>query len=481
MKAQITKLPLLILASVLLVSGITSCDKIRDFGDTNVNPGVTSEPITSALLTNVLAGISGYATSTRGGAYCQYFSETQYTDLSTYSLPQLEFSGNYSGALYDLQNIINYNSDPATADKAKAFGSNNNQIAVARILKAYIYWWITDQWGDIPYSEALKGVQPKYDRQQDIYTDLFKELKEAVAQFDGGDPFKGDILFNGDISRWKKFANSMRLLMALRIIKADAGKAQTEAVAAINDAGGLISSNSDNAVIDYPGGAFLNPWWSLYNGRVDWAMSDVVDGFFDATSDRRALAFGSSSIGFPYGRDRAEAVAFFNANPNWARILAPSYRTEGSPIVLLNYASILLARAEVRERGWITSGQTAAELYNAAIQASWEQWGVFSQTEYNNYIANASVAYGTNNLQKIGIQRWLAHYPDGSQGWAEWRRSGYPALSPAIDATNASGQIPRRYVYGTAEYSLNQSGVEEAVDRLAGGDTQDSRVWWDKQ
>ena len=188
---------------VVLVMGVplifsTGCDKVTDFGDINNDPNQTTSPITSALLTNVLAGMGGYVTSTRAGLYTQYFSETQYTDVSLYTVPQLEFSGNYSGPLYDLENIIINNTDPEIAPKAAANGSNANQIAVAKILKSYIFWWMTDNWGDIPYSGALKGERPDYDKQQDIYTGLFNDLKAAVAGFDGGPAVKGDILYGGD-------------------------------------------------------------------------------------------------------------------------------------------------------------------------------------------------------------------------------------------------------------------------------------------
>ncbi len=464
-----------------LIFATPGCEKIKDFGDINNNPDLTTTPITSALLTNVLAGIGGYAASARAGLYCQYFSETQYTETSLYAIPQLEFSGNYSGALYDLENIIINNTDAITKDKVLSNGSNANQIAVARILQAYIFWWITDNWGDIPYSGALKGDRPNYDKQQDVYTDLFKELTQAVAQFDGGATVKGDILFSGDITRWKKFANSIRLVMAVRISKADAAKGATEAAAAVAASGGIITTNADNVIIAYPGGAFKNPWFNLYDGRLDFAMSDVADNILTTPGDNRLAVFGSSNIGFPYGLTRPLAVAFGNSNPNWALILNSSNRQSNSPAALMNASTVLLAYAEAKQRGWIGTGPTAATLYADAIKASWEQWGVYNLANYNSYMTHANVSYGAGvELRRIAEQRWLAAYPNGSQGWFEWRRTGYPTLVPTIHATNVGGQIPRRYVYGLAEYSLNEVGVTAAVANLTGGDVMSSRVWWDK-
>ena len=139
----------------------TSCKRYSsDFGDTNLDPNNINQPILGALLTNVLAGISGTANYTRPGYYCQYFSETQYPGASLYDLPQLAYEGYYSGPLQDLQTII---------DKAEG---NNSMTAVSRILKAYYFAFVTDCWGDVPYSEALKGAGaslPAYDKQEDIY------------------------------------------------------------------------------------------------------------------------------------------------------------------------------------------------------------------------------------------------------------------------------------------------------------------------
>jgi hypothetical protein len=480
-----------ILAAIVGLSIIAGpgCKKIDEFGDINQDPSRTTEPITSALLTSVL-GLSGtayasvgqMAAGTRGGLYAQMFSETQYTETSLYAEPKIDFDGIYSGPLMDLQNIIDYNSDPETAAKAAANGSNKNQIATARILKAYYYWILTDQYGDIPYSEALKGEgNTKFDTQQSIYMDLFKELKEAAAQFDGGRPFAGDIMFGGDASKWKKFANSMRLQMALRLSKVDATTGAAQAADAV--ASGVMTSNADNAVILYPGGTYNSPWWALYDGRKDFAMSNVIDNFLTNTGDPRLSVFGSSDVGFPYGLTRDLAVAFDGSSGgNWARITAAQFWDQTDDYVMvMNYASVLLAQAEARQRGWITSGPTVAQLYAAAIEASWQEWGIsYTPAQLSAYLANANVALtaGTE-LQKIATQKWLALYPNGSQAWFEWRRTGFPVLTPTPYATNTSKQIPRRYVYGIRQYSLNKANTEEAAARI-GGDVQDTRTWWDK-
>ena len=473
---------------------LTGCTKLKDFGDTNVNPNATPTPSAAALLTNAEVGLG--AANTTGGLFSQMFSETQYTDVSLYALPKLNFDQIYSGVLMDLQNVIDLNTSDATKITAAKFGANVNQIGIARILKAYVIWTITDRWGDVPYTEAFKGLEnltPKYDKQEDIYKDLIKELTEAKAQINAGLAAPvGDVIYykptvaagswSTAAPKWKKLANSLRILIALRTSKVypNAGDwAATSITAAYNDADGYIATNADNFVINYTGSvaAFRNPWYTVYNGRTDFAESKLMTDLMASLSDPRQAAFGSTTVGFPYGLTRDLAVAFTNANPNYARILASGKRATNSPMVLIGASNILLAIAEAAQRGWITAN--VATNYQAGIQASWDQWVVTGTIA--TYMANPDVALaGTaGDRQKIQLQQYIAFYPDGLQGWANWRRTGVPALTPTPYATNSSKQIPRRYTYGANEYSVNVASVTEAASRI-GGDSPDVRIWWDK-
>ncbi len=460
----------------------TSCNKMKDFGDTNVDPNRTKVPSTAALLTNVEAGLGGFASQTRGGLYAQQFSETQYTEVSLYALPRLEFDGIYAASLMDLQNIININTDEATKANATKFGSNANQIATARILKAYTYWTITDRWGDVPYFEALKGTEnlaPKYDKQEDIYKDLIKELTEASDQFEGA-PVVGDIIYNGDIVKWKKLANSLRMLIALRTSKVYPNPgdwAATTFAAAFNDADGYIATIADNFTLAYTGSvtAFKNPFYNLYDGRTDFAESKLMTDLMGSFSDPRQTAFGSNNKGFPYGLTRDQAIAL---PTDYAKILADNYRKASSPLAIIGADDVNLAIAEAAQRNWITAN--VAAFYKAGIEQSWAQWGVTG--DITAYMTQSGVALtgAASDLQKIQLQQYIAWYPDGIQAWANWRRTGVPALTPTPNASNSGGQIPRRYTYGSNEYSLNPANVAAASEGYSAGDSPDSRVWWDK-
>jgi hypothetical protein len=518
---RVSKIVLTGLSAVLITAG---CNKISDFGSTNINPNGATQPITGALLTTVEAQI-GHINSIDnffnfGALYSQYTTQTQYADKARYGIPQVEYSmtaynesgagatiGLYSGPMMDCQVIINKNTDPATMAFAGQSGSNTNQIAIAKILKSYIIWTITDRWGDVPYSDALtanvtSNVTPKYDSQKDIYLKMFADLKSAVSSFDpAGAPIKGDIIFGGDIDKWKMTANSLRMLMALRLSKvypAAGDVAATEFADA--EASGGILTNGDNFTLTYAGGNLKNPYFAMYDGRSDYGECKTFYDILSGLGDTRQAAYGTSSVSSPYGLTDDDARAFGSANPTYSKNLAAAFRTTTSPIVMVSASAVLLARAEAIERGWITGDARAN--YEAGITASFAQWGVTmpagyltsATVDYNsgtgvtasvgqnpyNSIPASSKAATTNKIDRIALQRYIALYPDGGQGWAEWKRTGIPQLQPTTYALGK--QIPRRYVYPVNERAYNPNSVNAAVAAMPypGGDTQDNRVWWDK-
>jgi len=467
----------------VLVLGAAGCKKFSDFGDTNVSPSAITEPNVGALLTNVESGLGGQAFSTLAGYYSQYFSQSQYPDAMNYSLQQLAFTGTYSGTLNYLQRII-------TTD------ASNNQSQVAKILQQFYFWRMTDQWGDIPYSEALKGVEfvtPKYDTQEQIYKGMIDALTKAVAAFDSS-PISGDIVFGGDVASWKRTANSMRVLMAVQLSKRYPGAsdyAATQVKAALAEASGVITTNAQNFKLVYPGGNYRNTIRNLYDGRKDVGESKTMTDLMASLGDARQSAFGgaseepgnfqTSNVGIPYGGDKATTEGFTNNNVTWARVLRGDLRQDTSPMYIITAAQVTLARAEAANLGWTSENLTT--LYNTGITLSYEQWG--AGTPDATYLSGANVALGAagaaDNVRKISTQRYIASYPDGLTGWNIWRKTGFPALTPAAAATNASKQIPRRIAYATSEQQSNKENNDEAIKRLPGGaNTQDARIWWDQ-
>ncbi|QEM10993.1 SusD/RagB family nutrient-binding outer membrane lipoprotein [Mucilaginibacter rubeus] len=460
------------------------CNKLKDFGDVNNNPAATVTPIPSALLSNVEASLGGYgSTGTEaisGGQYAQYFTETQYSGTSLYNLPQNGFTGNYAGNLNNLQLVINQN-------------PNKNMVNVAKILQQYIFWIVTDSWGDVPYSEALKGssnILPKYDTQETIYKGILTTLTDAINSFDSS-PISGDIIYGGDVASWKRMANSLKLLVAVQMSNVTASSSVASAAASEAITSGVITTNDQNFKLQFPGGNYKSSWWNLYNGRKDFAEAKTLTDITASTSDPRQAAFGgesevvgnvnTSSIGVPYGLARLTVTAFTDANPKWARILRGDYRLENGYVMLISAAETWLARAEAANLGW-TSESISAD-YKSGVTASFDQWGAGTpSTAYLNQFPvtdtkDADITH--TQVKNISTQRWISSYPDGHMGWNIWRKTGWPSLTPAPDATNSSKKIVRRFVYATSEYNTNGANVNAAVARLSGGDSQDSRVWWD--
>ncbi len=517
--------------SAITMIGIASCSKIDDFGNTNSNPNGAQNPYTPGLLTNVLGGLGNSyvwdqgGVSTASGLYAQYFSETQYTEISRYAKPTTNWDGYYAGHLKDLQTIIDYNTDPATQLVASTTGPNANQIAIARIMKSYIFWFLTNTWGDIPYKNIFNiennGIVA-YTSQPEIYDSLFRELDEAVNQFEeqgSSNVVQGDILFNStsaseQIQSWRKFANSTRALMALNISKVDPVKGAAQFNAALQAPGGVFEEGQ-RAVLAYPDANFPNPFYNYYVNvqRDDYAISKTIVDFltpsdYGFTIDDRLIAFANnvstssfSVAGFPYGLERGDAVDFANSGTTWGRIMGTTtiffkdgtnFRDVTSPVNILGASEIYLARAEAAYLGW--TDESIEDNYYLGIKESWKKWDIYGGTltdplaaaygipsldgeDYDYYVSLPEIALdgSTDDYGKIATQEWLNHYPAGWKGWTDWRRTGYPELTPAPGKT----QIPLRYPYGPNENNLNAANAAAAAANY-NGDSQFAPLWWDK-
>lgn len=467
------------LMALLMLVGV-SCS---DFGDINNDPNNTTSVAPEVLLTNSLRSVADVIGATSGIYYVQYMSQTQYTDATRYSDINFNFNGWYTGPLADLNHIIELNSDEATAIDALQSGSNANQIAVARIMKAYFFQFMTDRWGPLPYTNALQGranLTPAYDTQETIYRDVLKELKEAVAQMDGGAGVDGDFILGGDMEQWAKFANSLRAIAAMRLSEVDEATARTEFADAI--AAGVISSNDETVL--YP---FLaetnnqNPWFGRFLTRTDFAISSTMVDYMKPLGDPRLDVYADPAPNFgdvrgmPYGIENAGDIP--NADISFPGF--PAVRGQDSPIAIVSYSQMLFSMAEAAARGWISGD--AEQLYQDAIKASWEQWGVYDETAFQTFIAQPDVAYDAGNFMEIiHNQKWVAMYLQGYEAWAEWRRSGYPELSPAPVPLSDLPEIPVRHGYPTTERDLNADNYNAGVSLLGGEDNLHTPLWWDK-
>jgi len=483
----------------LAVLGIftVQCDSFGDFGDMNVDPNTPSQPNTSYLYIDAVKQSvpSFYLTGTYDPwaiIYVQYFSERTNIQFTTYSGTLFAVGGYYTRTLKDLDRIIKLNTDDATKGQTNVTmlgTSNANQIAVARTLRAYVYMHLTDAVGMIPYSEALGAFEgnfkPKYDDQQSIYNDLEKELNEAYTQFVEGQNLSStyEILYKGDIAKWKKLNASVRMQLAIKLFKNDASNGQTRFAKAFAD--GFIRENADILEYKYLNeNANQNP---LYDNMVVSARRDfypsktLVDALKDY-NDPRLEEYAEPNaagefVGMPFGLPQSQASTY--AMTDICNFHPKHYR-QNSPAVVITPSIMLLAAAEAAERGWISAN--AKSLYEEAIAKAFDQHGI-SADELAPYLAQPAVAYKTGGtsaerIAQIAMQKWFASYmQDSFEAWSDWRRLGIPELKPGPNTVVDA--IPVRRMYSTDDYNANKEAYAAAI-AAQGADLLSTKIWWNK-
>ena len=471
-------------ALALLILGFSACG---DFGDLNVDPNRPVSVDTETLLTSAMREVGERVLSnTRiGPIYAQHIGNITYTEDDRYQAVQSDFSGWYTGPLADLQRVIELNTNEETKDAASKSGSNANQIAAARILKAYFINILTDLWGPMPYSDALQGgsgvLTPAYDSQAAIYEALFSELQDAVSQMDGGAGVSGDFIFGGDMGEWAKFANTIRMNMAIRAADANETLAKAQFLDAIAD--GVIDAD-----LMYP---FLaeanneNPWFSEFRTRTDFALTEMMVNEMKSLGDPRlghyadptknsAAAGNPEIVGVPYGLASPSTQP-----PNVSFPNSTYMKAQDAPLAIFTMAQVEFAMAEAAARGWTTDNPE--DHYKAAIKASWDQWSVsYDDAAFNAYYSQSGVAWDAGKWdQLIGYQKWVALFGQGFEAWTEWRRLDYPDLVLPEDPLSPSGSIPLRLIYPAAEQNLNGANYEVALGMLGGPDKDGTHLWWD--
>ncbi len=381
---------------------------------------------------------------------------------------------------------------------AEQLGEPNYQ-AIALVLKSYVFSLLTDLYGDIPYSEASKGLdglfQPKFDEQQDVYAGILADLETANNLFDVTKrlSFGGDLIYEGDaaeanILKWKKFGNSLRIRMLLRAIKRDGElqvSPQITAMLADRQTYPIFESNADDAILNYPGTTpYFNPY---YNARTfDWRDNHYFTTYFidplnEWDDPRRAVWARTVTVGgnpIYRGIETGYAIGTeydVDANSNYSDGL------KTSPLlgVLMGYAEVEFILAELTLRGFDT-GSSARGHYEKGIAASMNQWGVSVPA---GYFSQPSVLFDEDapaeeQLAKIMQQKYYALFFTDYQSWFEKRRTGYPAL-PKGPSIPAQREFPRRIPYPLYLQSMNPTNLAAAVASM-GGDDCYIRVWWDK-
>ncbi|MBN2485604.1 MAG: SusD/RagB family nutrient-binding outer membrane lipoprotein [Bacteroidales bacterium] len=524
---------------IFLLLAATLFNSCADFEEMNQNPTTSTDMDPNLMLTTIQMQLSG-------GRYEQwrngFIYATEWMQLWTGEYASVEYGGKgqkndaYMSALWDVQYPREVKNITDMVERTKDVESQTNINAVSRIMRVLIFSRLTDIYGDIPYSQAGKGyyegiLTPVYDRQEDIYNDFFVELAAATSALDESkDAITNDFYFEGDIAKWRKFGNSLRLRLAMRLTKVNPDKARTEAEAAI--AGGVLQGNDDAAVmkhidVAFGGGVFGGNGVSYVFMNVSpsesaFRITSTLGNYMLETSDPRLALIAACYLDDNQRTDVTPQV-LANYENNYRRLFQPPstfvydsapapivadvagveteiagkfqfmqpakyFTATNAPYIVMSYAETELWMAEAAFRGWNT-GSTAQEHFQRALDAGVKQLTIYGapavgQPTIDGFVAANPLESG-KELEQINSQLWINFLLNGQEAYANWRRSGYPALvypnrDPAVNQSN--GEIPRRMQYPVNEYLLNNANVEEAKGRMTGAaDSWNNRVWWDAE
>lgn len=473
----------------------SACD--NEFEEVNENPNgpVTVPP--GLLLTGVQEATADLLYDTflggdMGETWVQHWGKVQYNEEERYNIRP-----GVNDNFWDLLYARSLKDAQVMYDLAKE-ADNKNIQGVALVMRSYVYSILTDAYGDIPYTEALQADEgnstPAYDQQEVIYPALIDSLEVAaglLAPGNGEIPAAQDLMYGGDPVLWEKFANSLRVRLLLRISYATDVSAELQSVVS---EGNLFSSNEEEAKLIYQEtNPNANPVWNtvVFTNRLEWKVNQTLVQTMEGFNDPRLPVYAQ-----PNGDDEYRGVAPGIANPvengyDYANVspIGEFFLQPDAPAYFLSYSELNFLLAESAKRGLISGGDAGAEeYYNEGVLASFETYNGFVPEEgdpvsldFASYIAQSGVAYSPGTaLQQIGVQNWLALFGQGFEAWTEWRRTGFPQLSPALNPIGIT-EIPTRYPYATNEQTLNNASYSAAVSNLEGGDRLTSKVWWDQK
>jgi hypothetical protein len=502
-----------ILTSFLVLNIFASCDK--GFDKMNINPIALTATDPAFQLNNAIISSAFQYSNLQYeeiivkqmiNPYSGVGAAGQYNQDNR-SVTAANWTRYYRNVIRELVDVI---------DKTKNDQARSNLYNTARIWKAYIFMILTDTYGDIPYTEAGKGFlegnsKPAYDSQELIYTDILKELETASAALDAAKPIVArEILYNGNVTKWKRLGHSLLLRGAMRLSKVKPAIASGYVAKAV--AGGLMQANDDDAVIRHNANFQNNVGSNLNGGQSDffYMAKDFID-YLKVNADPRLTSIavryvGAKSkadqieskanrtaalqIGMPLGYDNTTVSAAVTADNlassyDYSQLDRTRMGSAQAPTFFVTYAQTQLLLAEAVVRGWATGN--VSTLYSDGIRAHMRQLALYgtttaiSENSINTYL-QANPFNATNALEQINTQYWVASFLNGPEVWSNFRRSGFPVLTPNPfpGSDLKTEKFIRRLTYPDSESSVNKENVQKAIANQ-GPDVLDTRVWWDTQ
>jgi Starch-binding associating with outer membrane len=498
------------IALVLALVVISACDNGFDELNTSKTGAISLEP--TLILNNAIISSSPNAVQLN----YELAIVQQLTSPNTGVLEGGNFNKNNTNSSIGnwrdyYRNVIRYTADVIA--RTSADPTLSNLTNKARIIQANAFMVISDTYGSIPYDEGGGGYVdqvffPAYQTQQAVYEGIIQELKSASDELDAGKASNTDVLYNGDIAKWKKFGYSLLLRAGMRLSKVDQATAQSTVAAAF--AGGVILLNEDNAVIRHDGN-YSNATANVLNS-TEAANFYLAAPFVDAlknNADPRLPAIAIRYVGATSGTGQVPAVGTYVATDQFG---LPMGSTDGeadisgatlpgggtryaysqldrrrmakptSPLFIVTAAQNNLLLAEARFRGWIATG-IAQDYFTAGIRAHMDQLVAFDPAsavaggDRDTYVAAREPIFAGNELEEINYEYWIASFLNGQEAWANFRRSGFPQLA-VNPFPGKEVDFILRLPYPPNEILVNSQNVQAAIEEQ-GPDELDTRVWWD--
>lgn len=469
----------IVVAGFFLLTAI-ACEDLTEFNTDIKNP---EKVPAGALFANATKGLVDFMAQPSVNVnnfrlWAQQWAQTTYADESNYDLITRNVNGNMWNTLYaeiirDLDDAKKFiNDDANLSDGAKA-----TQVAMCEVLQVFAYHVLVDTFGDVPYTEALgDDVTPSYDDDAAIYAAITTRLNNAIASLNGDSGLgDSDLIYGGDAGMWRKFANSLKLRLAIRLADVNSTTSRTMAEEAV--ASGVFTSNADNFALAYETSTpNTNPLWLalVQSGRSDYVAASTLVDPMKTLSDPRLPFYFRDTYGTP-----AEFVGgIYGDNNAYNAFSHPGALQEDPtfPGIIMSYWEVEFLLADAVQRGYNVGG-TVAEHYSSGIEASIVYWGG-TQAQADAYIAQPGVAFATaagTPFERIAFQKWVSLYDQGFEAWSTVRFYDHPTMPIA---TLSGLEMPTRYTYPVTEYSLNEENVNSARSSI-GGDALDVPVFWD--
>lgn len=487
---------------------MVSCTK--DFSDLNTDKNVPTSVTPDLLLSGVQRSMMSEMVGSAwgiGNIVVQYHAKIQFVNEDRYLWN--EQNGIWNSVYNNYRNLQNIFTQVGNDDR-------NAYRGIGLVMKSWMFSLVTDAYGDVPYSEAGKAktdglYTPKYDKQEDIYKGLLADLKLANEILSRStNTVSGDIIYNGNIMRWRRLANSLRLRLLMRLSKKQNVSADMQAIVSDPTNNPIMTGIADNAELRYLGQSPNE--WPLYGTRVgsfdEFRVSKTLSDRLTALGDKRLAVFGRPSQrsvaagtpvieGIPNGLGDVQALNY-NGGPQGVSRVGYTFaclvcNDPGQPApdpsaprsILMSYSELQFILAEARERGFISTG-TAEGYYLEGIRSNFAYWKAVVPASYgidvsvsDAYFLQPGVAYtgsSDEKLDRIYLQKWISLYFTGLEAWFDWRRTGKPQIIPGANNLNEN-KVPVRFIYPVSEQSLNQTNRAEAVTRQGGTDNINTLVW----